>query len=91
MSIPLQYGSQRGYHAGERDHRLLMPALRFRSFFPARAFCFRPLFLARPLSFRPILPAVTATVPAVKVVGQQLRYSKDGQHDGDVRCALKVL
>ena len=45
------------------------------------------IFPAEPFGFRP----VTATVSAVKIIGQQLWYSEDGQHDGDVGCALKVL
>ena len=102
MPIPLQYGSQRGYRAGQRGHRFVVPAVGFRSLILAHTLCFRPLFLvhaldfrplllAHTLGFRPILSAVAATIPAIKVVGQQLRHSKDGQHNGDVRCALKVL
>ena len=57
----------------------------------AQTLGFRSLFPAHTLSFRPVFPAVAATVPAVKVVSQQLRYSKDGQHNGDVSRAFKVL
>ena len=91
VPIPLQYGSQRGYHAGQCDHRLLMPAFGCCPLFQAHALSLRPVFPAHMFGFRTILPAVTATTSAVKVVGQQLRHSKDGQHNGDVRCALEVL
>ena len=80
MPIALQYGSQRGYRASQRRHRLLMPAFRF-----------RPILPPRTLGFRPILSTVAATVPAVKVIGQQLRHSKNGQYNGDVSRAFKVL
>jgi len=45
------------------------------------------VFPTDPFGFRP----VAATVSAVKVMRKQLRYSEDGQHDGDVGCTLEVL
>ena len=67
-------------YGNQRGHHLVVTA-----------FCFRPLFLAHALSIGALFPVVAASVSAIKVVGQQLRYSKDGQDDGDVRCTLKVL
>ena len=68
-----------------------MPTFRISPFFPTRSLHFCPFFPAHTLRFRPLLTAVAATVSAVKVIGQQLRYSEDGQHDSDVRCTFKVL
>ena len=80
MPIPLQYGSQRGCRAGQHGHCLVVPVFRFRLLFPTQALCFSP-----------ILSAVAAAVSPIKVVSQQLRRSTDGQHNGNVRCAFKVL
>ena len=91
MAVPLYEGDQRSHH-------LLMSPFRRIPFFTASLLCRIPFFTTDPLSCCQVFPAdpfgfcpVTATVSAVKVVSQQLRYSEDGQHDGDVRCALKVL
>ena len=60
-------------------------------FFTTDPLCRCQVFPAGPFGFCPVFPSFTATVSAVKVVSQQLRYSKDGQHYSDVCCALKVL
>ena len=55
------------------------------------AFGIRAFFPARPLRLCPILSAGTATVSLVKIIGQQLRNSQDGEHDCDIGRTLKVL
>ena len=98
MPVPLQHGGKSGYGAGQRGHHLLVPPLGRFTFFTAGLLGCFTLFAADTLRRCQVLPAepfgfrsVAATVSAVKVMRKQLRHSEDGEHDGDVRRAFKVL
>ena len=78
--VAFQESSQRGNGSRQCGHHLMVPTVRL-----------GPFFSARPLRLCPILSAGTATVSLVKIIGQQLRNSQDGEHDSDIRRALEVL
>ena len=80
----------------------MVSTFRFAAFFPANPFRFGPIFpsnslrlgpifQAHPLRLGPIFASRTAAVSMVKVIGQQLRNSQDGEHDSDICRAFEVL
>ena len=102
MTVPLQQANQHSHHLLMPPFRRLSffttGSLGHLPLFTTGLLGCFPFFTTDPLSRCQVLPTdpfgfrpVAAAVSSVKIVGQQLRNSQDGQHNGDVGCALKVL